>query len=330
MQPFTSSILARLAKEMGYSVILESNFTQAGRIEFKSGKSCFFKLATLDCNGSAAAKIATDKDYASNFMKSLGFNVPVGKAFFSDEWCVANNTCNNKKAAIAYAHELGYPVIIKPNSKAQGNGVNKIYNETELTTTLEDLFLIDNIVLIQKIVPGRDYRFIVYADSNPIVYERVPFSVIGNDKDTIFELADNRIKGIRLSGRHIAIEPTDPRIKKRVSEVYNIQLSTIPKSGEKLQLLDNANMSCGGESIDLSNHVHESWRRLAINVSRKMNLKLCGIDIMTEGDLRKELSSYTVIEINDHPGLEHYSSMGEVQLERVENLYRKVIRDLDA
>ena len=130
-------LLEELGRELGVSVELEPQFRLAGVITSRSGKKSYFKLSTLDCNSSGSAKIAADKDYASFFLQQLGYRVPEGQAFFSDVWCLVNKTTNNKEAAATYAAKIGYPVIAKPNAKAQGIGVTKVHSSLELTQVLE-------------------------------------------------------------------------------------------------------------------------------------------------------------------------------------------------
>jgi D-alanine-D-alanine ligase-like ATP-grasp enzyme len=326
-QPFTSTLLAALAQEMGITVRLEPHFRHAGMVTTKRGGHVYFKLATLDVNPSAAAKIAGDKDYASFFIQELGYPIAEGRPFFSDEWCVANSTKNDTEAAVSYAEQLGYPVIAKPNAKAQGNSVQKVYTTDALRRALQAIFAIDNIALIQRPVRGRDYRLIVYKDRVPIVYERIPLTVIGDGRQSIGALLTQKIASYTHTGRHLRLSTEDERIVAKLRQ-SNRDLETIPQAGSRIQLLDNANMSAGGEAVDLSDQVHASYREMAQRVTHDMGLSLCGVDLMTERDLREPIGDYTIIEINDHPGLEHYSALSGAALERVKALYREVLLGL--
>lgn len=75
-------------------------------------------------------------------------------------------------------------------------------------------------------------------------------------------------------------------------------------------LLDNANLSTGGDSVDVTKVIHPELARLAADITRDMGLRLCGVDFMTQ-DLTKSLvhnRDYIVLEINGAPGLDNYMS----------------------
>ena len=52
-------------------------------------KNSYFRYNTLDLNPVGASDIAKDKDYATFFMKKMGYPTIVGKTFFSNEWAKA-------------------------------------------------------------------------------------------------------------------------------------------------------------------------------------------------------------------------------------------------
>ncbi|PIR44814.1 MAG: hypothetical protein COV10_02935 [Candidatus Vogelbacteria bacterium CG10_big_fil_rev_8_21_14_0_10_51_16] len=327
--PFTSSLIAETARELGIELFLEPKFGYAGRVTYPSGSRRFFHLATMDCNGAAAARIASDKDYTSFFLKSLGYSVPEGEAFFSDQWCLINNTSNNLSAALDYATTIGYPVIVKPNARAQGNGVSLVEDRNFLEQALGELFYDNNIVLVQKVIHGRDYRAIVYKDSAPIFYERTPLSVVGDGNKTVRELLEAKLSHLKKGGRGVKIVPNDTRISNCLTRNYGLDLDSRPRSGQLLRLLDNANLSAGGDAVDLSTEVHQSLRNTAIQIARDAGLTFAGIDIMTKESVTGPISQYTVLEVNDHPGLEHYSAIGKDARNRVKALYRLIIEDME-
>jgi D-alanine-D-alanine ligase-like ATP-grasp enzyme len=103
--------------------------------------------------------------------------------------------------------------------------------------------------------------------------------------------------------------------------------SVLPK-GQAVTLLPNANLSTGGDAIDVTEVIHPKWKTLARNIARDMNLRYIGIDIMSTETLDKPPGDYVVIEINAAPGLDNYSAMGPRQKRIVEGLYRKALEAL--
>ncbi|MEK9182916.1 MAG: hypothetical protein AAB849_00190 [Patescibacteria group bacterium] len=100
--------------------------------------------------------------------------------------------------------------------------------------------------------------------------------------------------------------------------------SVLP-NGSRLELLPNANLSTGGDALDVTETMHPDWQKLAIKLTRDMNLRYCGVDVMTEGTLKEPPKSYVVLEVNAAPGLDHYSSSGANQRRIVEKMYRKIL-----
>lgn len=81
--------------------------------------------------------------------------------------------------------------------------------------------------------------------------------------------------------------------------------------------------------MDVTDKVHPRFKKIAVNLTRDMGLRLCGVDLMVEGSINQEPAKYWILEINSAPGLDHYAKMGEAQERVVEQLYLKVLRRLE-
>ncbi|MBC1220616.1 cyanophycin synthetase, partial [Nostoc sp. UCD120] len=93
-------------------------------------------------------------------------------------------------------------------------------------------------------------------------------------------------------------------------------------------LLDNANLSTGGEAVDFTESIHPDFQKLAVSITKDMQLRLAGVDILAS-DITSPIVDYTILEVNGAPSLSHYASFGEVQTKRVENLYLKILKILE-
>lgn len=112
-------------------------------------------------------------------------------------------------------------------------------------------------------------------------------------------------------------------------EHQGLNFRSIPDDGQKIYLLDNANLSTGGDSIDVTDKVHPAFRDLSVKLTRDMGLRLCGVDLMIDGDISQTPEIYWVLEINAAPGLDHYSKIGEAQEKIVEDLYLEVLKGME-
>ena len=102
----------------------------------------------------------------------------------------------------------------------------------------------------------------------------------------------------------------------------------MPERGARIYLLDNANLSSGGDAYDVTKPIHPEFKKIAVKLTRDMGLRLCGVDLMVAGDIRHEPKKYWVLEVNAAPGLDHYVKTGPAQQKIVENLYLKVLKSL--
>ena len=69
--------------------------------------------------------------------------------------------------------------------------------------------------------------------------------------------------------------------------------------------------------------------KLAINLTRDMGLRFCGVDIMVTGDIAGPPKKYCIIEINSAPGLDHYVLSGKKQEKIVEDMYLQILKAME-
>lgn len=323
-------LLKRIAPSIGASVLLEPNWEIAGQITFKTGHRSYFRYNTLDLNPMGSSEIARDKDYAYFFMQSLGYSIiPKSKAFYSNEWgAIVGAPTRNIDAAYSHAQKISFPVVIKPNGGTHGRGVAVVSNKREFYRAFREALKSDRVVLVQQYVTGTDCRIVVLDGDVISTYERTPLQVVGNGKHSVQQLLEAKQKKFLRLGRDTVINVNDPRISKKLKN-NRYDLQSVLVKGEKLFLLDNANLSTGGDAIDVSDTIHPDFKKIAVALTADMGLRLCGVDLMIDGDITAAPKDYWVIEINSAPGLDHYVTLGTEQEKIVENLYRTVLQHME-
>jgi D-alanine-D-alanine ligase-like ATP-grasp enzyme len=250
--------------------------------------------------------------------------VPEGKTFFSPSWAKILESDRTAEAACAYAQELGWPVMVKPNSRSQGKGVAKASTREELLQAIAAIELYESVYLVQRVVPGRDYRIVVLDGEVISAYERKPLSIVGDGVLSVQKLLEEKQQQFIKTQRDTVIPVGDFRIDNMLLHLGLTQESVIEK-GKLVELLPNANLSSGGDAFDVTPLLHTGWHELAAKIARDMNLRYIGIDILTPDSLAEAPREYVVLEINSAPGLDNYAAMGEEQLDRVEAMYKKVV-----
>jgi D-alanine-D-alanine ligase and related ATP-grasp enzymes len=323
--PLLGQILRKVASKIGATIVIEPEWRIVGQIIYRNGRKRYFRGSTLDLNPVGASDIAKDKDYAAYFMKRMGYPVVPSKTFFSPRFARAIGSARNIEAAYRHALKVGFPVIVKPNSGSQGAGVAKVYTKRELLRALRAVFRRDRVALVQTPVRGKDYRIVV-LDKNVIsAYERIPLNITGDGVRTVKQLLADKQRQFIASGRDTIVRPEDDRIAANLKRQKLTMRSVIPKSA-RVFLLNNANLSTGGDSVDVTNSIHSGFKRIAVDVTADMGLRLCGVDVIVDGDLSERPATYWILEVNAAPGLDHYVKTGKAQEKIVETMYLKVLK----
>ncbi|MHC5937774.1 cyanophycin synthetase [Nostoc sp.] len=325
--PFITSIIQKVAEEIGAVVLLDPECTFVGLITFKNGNKSFFRTSRFSINSSGSVAIAKDKGVSSFFLNKFGYKVTEGKTFFSEELCEEIANSRNIDAGFYYAKELGFPVIVKPINLSQGVFVTKVHNKQEYYQAAKKILQKTSGFIVERFYSGNDYRIVVLDDEVVSAYQRIPLLIIGDGQSNVLELMQQKQETFIKNGRKEIIDFEDYRIKKNLQRRKLNLNSVIPKNNI-VYLLDNANLSTGGEAIDFTENIHPDFQKLAVSITKDMELRLAGVDILTS-DITSPMGDYTIIEVNGAPSLTHYASFGEVQTKRVENLYLKVLKALE-
>jgi len=318
-------LLVEAGARLGIPVTIEPEFGYVGRIALPDGRVSYFRNTNFDLNGQGSAEIARDKAYAAAFLAQRGYRVPEGQTFFAPRMLRWSGATRDAAAAQTYARGRGYPVIVKPNNGSQGRGVARVYNGRELAIALRAIFARENVALVQPPAPGDDYRFVVLDDTLVCAYRRRPLAVVGDGAASIGALLERKHAAFAASGRDTTVPLGDPRIAATLRR-QGRDLATVPPPGERVELLANANLSTGGEAVDVTGEVHPAMAALAIGVTRALGLRHSGVDVLTPDPISGPPGRYVVLEANPAPGLDHYAHLGPEQYAVVAALYERILR----
>lgn len=326
--PLLGKIFEKLAPKIGAVVNLEPKWKTAGQIVFANGRKRYFRYSSIDLNPLGSSEIAKDKDYARHFMAGLGYPAVPGQTFFTPQWAQMFAPGRGPQFGWDCALEMGLPVILKPNAGSQGRGVACVSSRQEFDDAVVEIFKIDRVAIVQPKFNGNDYRVVVLDSEVISAYQRVPLNVTGDGISSIRELLRVKQTEFVSSGRDTRIDPDDTRTASKLGR-QGMSLETVLAKDRVVQLLDNANLSCGGDAIDVTDQVSADFQRLCVQLAKDMGLRFCGVDLMVSGTLIDPPSDYAILEINAAPGLDHYAMTGERQRQIVEDLYLKVLRSME-
>ena len=326
-QAFATPILAQLARKFGIEIVVEPQYGYAGQIILADKTNRYFRGSNFDLNPLGASEIAKDKTYAAFFLQKLGYPIIEGESFFSPVWCETIKSRRNIEAAYRYAKKIGFPVIVKPNGLSQGSGVEKIYTRRDFFRAVKAICKKDKVFLVQREAKGRDYRIVVLDNEIISAYERIPLNVIGDGKRTIAQLLKKKQREFIAANRDTRIKLGDPRIRNKL-KAQKLSLRSVLKKDQQIFLLDNANLSTGGDAVDVTKNLHPDFKKLAVKLTKDMGLRLCGVDIMVDGSIIEPSKKYWILEVNAAPGLDHYVKTGKAQQKIVEEMYLRVLKSL--
>ncbi len=322
--PFLVRMLKKLSKELDFKYALSGKKDVFGYIEFKNGVRHFISKFDIRINNIATYNIAGDKDYTDYFLKKFGYPIVRGDMFFKSETEDVKDVVDR---AFSFAEKISFPVVIKPNTSAHGIGFQVIYKSSQFKKLFKESLLKYNKILVQEFIQGSDYRIIIYSGKYIAAYKRTPFTVIGDGILSILDLIEVKKRGSIKKHRRFDVD-IDEVIK--YLKQKKIKISSIPKKDEKIQVLQNANLSSGGSAIDVTNIIHIDYINKAISAVKDMGLNICGVDIMVENNIseKPKKGKWRVLEINASPGFDGFCSLGKKQHNLILKLFRKILSDI--
>ena len=243
--------------------------------------------------------IMENKVVTKKVLAKAGFNVPQSVEFTSLEQAVAS-----------YPLFEGRAVVIKPKSTNYGLGISifqqGVHNRDDFAKAVEIAFREDKEIMVEDYLVGTEYRFFVLSEETLAVLLRVPANVVGDGVHTVAELvATKNAHPLRGDGSRTPLK------KIALGDIEQLQLKeqgltvdSIPAKDQLVQLRANSNISTGGDSIDMTDEMHDSYKRLAVGITKAMGAAVCGVDLIIP-NLKKpaeaSLNSWGVIEANFNP-----------------------------
>ena len=258
------------------------------------------QAAEIDATSAIAEAIAQDKELTKKLLHAAGVPVPMGRAVTDadDAW----------QAAL----EIGLPVVVKPLDGNQGKGVTvNITTETQLRAAYAVATEFRERILVERYMPGNDFRLLVVGDKLVAAARRDPPKVVGDGVHTVAQLVDQvNLDPKRGSGHATSLT------KIRFDEIAHACLAgqgfsadTIPAKGQRVNLRNNANLSTGGSATDVTDDVHPDVAARAVAAAHMVGLHICGVDMVCDSILRPiEEQGGGVVEVNAAPGLRMHLS----------------------
>ncbi|WP_273029086.1 cyanophycin synthetase [Massilia timonae] len=290
--PSTGSIVqAAVARNIPFRRMTEGSMVMFGW----GSRQCRIQAAEIDATGAIAESIAQDKELTKKLLDAAGVPVPQGRSVVDpdDAW--------------AAALEIGLPVVIKPKDGNQGKGVTvNVTTREQLDAGFRAASEFRDDILVERYLPGHDYRLLVVGDKLVAAARREPPQVIGDGKHTVRELVDEVNRDPRRGDGHATsltkIRFDDIALGTLVQQGMNAD--SVPALGQRVVLRNNANLSTGGTATDVTDDVHPEVAERAIAAAHMIGLDICGVDLVADSVLKPmEDVGGGIVEVNAAPGL---------------------------
>jgi cyanophycin synthetase len=258
------------------------------------------QAAEIDRTGAIAEAIAQDKELTKRLLNAAGVAVPLGRVVSDpdDAW--------------AAACEIGLPVVIKPNDGNQGKGVTvNVTTPEQLAAGYHTAAEFRDDILVERYLPGNDFRLLVVGNKLVAAARRDPPQVIGDGVHTVRELVERVNRDPRRGNGHSTsltkIRFDDIALASLAKQGYVAE--SVAPVGQRVILRNNANLSTGGSATDVTDDVHPEVAARAVAAAQMVGLDICGVDVVCDSVLRPlEEQNGGIVEVNAAPGLRMHLS----------------------
>ena len=264
-------------------------------VSFAAGRGSFFPQ-----NNATAATLANDKYVTNGVLEHFGVATLGGRYFFLHDRHRARRAPGHERTdAIAYFHQLGGAVFVKPLIGSRGDFAQLVDNAAALAQYLDDVSRFYDAVLMQRIITGREYRIFLLDDEVVYCARKHPPSLLGDGVHSIAELLIQDETTLQSRGISSAVRPTEAFAK-------------VLPHGERWCLPGRMNRSAGGTmKFDRPDDAEAAFL-LARRAARALGLRAAGIDLFT--DIAGEGPAMRVIEVNANPSIRFLEDSGRTDL----------------
>jgi D-alanine-D-alanine ligase-like ATP-grasp enzyme/acylphosphatase len=246
-----------------------------------TGPPLCFRWSRSPLSSAVSLGLCTHKEATRMRLQQQGVPVPEGRTFANGDYVSAEG----------FAGRIGYPVVVKPATGVRGIAVvANIRGPGELRrafTQLEASRFRDGDFIVEKHIPGRDYRIVVIDDRVIAAVLREPACVEGDGEHTVGQLIVNKN----------AVRSLNPHLLSRLIKFGDaarhhldragLTLASVPAPGQRVLLSDSCSLSQGGDSIDVLDELHPSVRDACLRAVRAVpGMWFCGVDFLLEDHTR--------------------------------------------
>jgi D-alanine-D-alanine ligase-like ATP-grasp enzyme len=269
-----------------------------GSVLWISGNGRKFRAdgsSRTDFDSPVAGSLAENKVAVRALFEQSRLPVPEGRSFSIDE----------PARAIEFALALRRPCVVKPAFDTSG-GLGVTINLTDrkrIRRAVEFASIYGRRILVEEMVPGDSYRFLVYKGRCLSVVRREAARIVGSGKESVRRLMERENEGRIQRNVWTPGDPTampiqvDKKNTARLRE-QGMDWDSVPAEGQPVNLAPLGNIRTGGTFLEVTGQANPEAVRAAETAAEVVGLTLAGVDIVAD-DIRSP--RFYLLEINTTP-----------------------------
>jgi cyanophycin synthetase len=244
-----------------------------------------------------ARELVHDKALAKKVLLEGDLSTPPGKAF----------AFRNIDAALIYAMQIGFPVVVKPLDKGRGEDVHvglRSFAEVEGAAEAISERQGGVNVLVEKQFDGEELRVFITRNGRYAAVRRTPASLIGDGVSSIQDLARHETER-RMEPRINCLGPIkiDAAAERWLARQGLTRDLVIPR-GTRIEVLGHVDGS-GAYVVDATAEIHPSVAGICHRAIQLFpSASYLGIDLVSRDPQAPQTSdSYAILEVNTNAAL---------------------------
>lgn len=200
----------------------------------------------------------------------------------------------------------GQKYVCKPLDGTNGVGVMMgIQNLKGVQSYFEGNRQLGTLFIMEEQVSGQDLRIQVLGGEIVAACIRVPAFVIGNGKDNLETLIENRRRLMKTQNPNNFLEIDESTLS--LIKQQGLGLIDKPKKNKKIQLKHVSNMAQGAIATDVTGDIHPIYEDWVSKLVDYLKAPYFGVDIITPDFTKDPYENAWVLEINARADWLHHT-----------------------
>jgi glutathione synthase/RimK-type ligase-like ATP-grasp enzyme len=303
------TLIKELAAEQDYQL---ASFSQDWILRLvKDGVARHIFGYNFEINSATAQLTAGDKAAVSDLLAHLGVPHVEHRIFLHPRLSGYVSSQGNWPAMLAYAQQVGYPLVAKPNTGTGGEGVSRVDNPADLERTTTALFQLHRSICLSPFLDlEQEYRAVMLDGECELLYTKRRPHVVGDGRSSVLEL----IEQLHLNGS------LSQELAGQAIEQHRGELRQVPDLGQEVLIGWKHNLGEGSAPhlVD-EGPLYDQLVELARRAAQAINIRFASVDIVdSSGDL-------LVLEINSGVMMEYFVRHTPEGRQKAKHTYAKAL-----